>query len=229
LESLLPRESISKETDAAILSITGFPAFAVDNQSLRTRTEAIICDKLQGRYGCKRFLLDGHQTAIEDSHRQYYNPHELKQFMDIECEWPLFFTYLLLNHLCADNKEAALEYRTQLESLLVEQNGQRLLPELYSVPVELCAAEKANPHSQQRVPNDNIPLVWAQSLFILGCLIQEGLLEVNDIDPLGRHKIVKPTQDCTVQIQLLAQDEAVQNSLSKYGIHAQTLAELAPI
>jgi len=229
LESLLPRESISKETDAALLSITGFPAFAVDNQSLRTKTEAIISDKLQGHYGCKRFLLDGHQTAIEDSYRQYYDPHELKQFMDIECEWPLFFTYSLLNKLCAGDNEAAITYRNKLENLLVEQHGQHLLPELYSVPIDLIAAEKANPHSQQRVPNDNIPLVWAQSLFILGCLIQDGLLEIDDIDPLGRHKVVKQTQACTVQIQLLAQDEAVQNSLLEYGIHSQTLAELAPI
>ena len=132
--------------------------------------------------------------------------------MDIECEWPLFFTYLLLNNLCAGNDEAALSYRCKLESLLVEQNGQLLLPELYSVPKELIAAEKANPHSQERVPNENIPLVWAQSLFMLGCLIQDGLLKVDDIDPLGRHKDVKKTRDYILQIQLLAQDEEVQNS-----------------
>ena len=42
LESLLPRESISKEVDSAVLSITGFPAFAVDNQALRTATEALF-------------------------------------------------------------------------------------------------------------------------------------------------------------------------------------------
>ena len=101
LESLLPRESISKETDSALLSITGFPAFAIDNHSLLARTEELICLKLEGLYGCKRFLLDGHQTAIEDGYRQYYDPHELKQFMAIECEWPLFFTYLLLNNLFA--------------------------------------------------------------------------------------------------------------------------------
>jgi len=229
LESLLPRESISKETDSALLSITGFPAFAVDNQQLRKKTEAIICEKLQGDYGCKRFLLDGHQTAIEDSHRQYYDPHELKQFMDIECEWPLFFTYLLLNKLATGDTDSALQYRAKLDKLLVEQNGQLLLPELYSVPLDLIAAEKANPHSQQRVPNENIPLVWAQSLFILGCLIQDDLLTMDDIDPLGRHKAIKRTQNCKLQIQLLAQDESVQTRLMTYGIHTQTLAEIAPI
>ena len=60
LESLLPRESISKEVDSAVLSITGFPAFAVDSPALREKTESRIVEKLQGGYGCKRFLLNGH-------------------------------------------------------------------------------------------------------------------------------------------------------------------------
>ncbi|MFZ2169332.1 MAG: glycoside hydrolase family 15 protein [Methylococcaceae bacterium] len=228
LESLLPRESISKETDSAILSITGYPAFAIDNQTLLAKTEAIICEKLEGRYGCKRFLLDGHQTVIEDGQRQYYDPHELKQFMDIECEWPLFFTYLLLNNLFTGNNEAALCYRNKLENLLVEQNGQRLLPELYVVPIDSITAEKAKPHSQDRVPNENIPLVWAQSLFMLGNLIQDGLLEIDDIDPLGRYKVYRQ-KEYQLQIALLAQDEAVQNDLHSEGIDTQTLAEIAPI
>ena len=122
-----------------------------------------------------------------------------------------------------------MRYRNKLESLLVEQNGQQLLPELYVVPLDSIAAEKANPHSQERVPNENIPLVWAQSLFMLGSLIQDGLLCCDDIDPLGRHKVVKQSQDCKLQIQLLAQDEAVQNRLMEYGIRTQTLAEIAPI
>lgn len=229
LESLLPRESISKEADSAVLSITGFPAFAVDNPLIRKKTEEIISEKLEGRYGCKRFLLDGHQTAIEDHNRLHYDPHELKQFMHIECEWPLFFTYLLLNHLFEGNTEAAARYHAQLKSLLIEQNGQKLLPELYVVPKELIAAEKANPHSQDRVPNENIPLVWAQSLFILGSLIQDGLLEKDDIDPLGRYKAVQQPHDCKLQIALLAHDETVQNSLMEYGIRTQTLAEISPI
>ncbi|MGZ8227124.1 MAG: glycoside hydrolase family 15 protein [Methylococcaceae bacterium] len=228
LESLLPRESISKETDSAMLSITGFPAFAIDNQAIRNKTEAIICEKLEGRYGCKRFLLDGHQTVIEDSHRLHYDPHELKQFMAIECEWPLFFTYLLLNNLFAENKDAAKSYRDKLEALLVEQNGQQLLPELYIVPQSLIAEEKANPKSQQRAPNENVPLVWAQSLFMLGSLIQDGLLALDDIDPLGRYKAVRQN-DGKLQVALLAQDETVQDSLMEHGIRTQTLAEIAPI
>ena len=228
LESLLPRESISKETDSAMLSVIGFPAFAIDNEVIRNKTATIICGKLEGRYGCKRFLLDGHQTAIEDPHRLYYDPVELKQFKDIECEWPLFFTYLLLNSQFSGNPGKADHYHKKLEGLLVEQNGQFLLPELYLVPKESIAAEKQNPQSQARIPNENIPLVWAQSLFILGCLIQDGLLAIDDIDPLGRHKIVK-NKGCTLQVALLAHDETVQNSLIAEGIETQTLAEVIPI
>jgi phosphorylase kinase alpha/beta subunit len=229
LESLLPRESISKEVDSAVLGITGFPAFAVDNPALREKTEARIVEKLQGGYGCKRFLLDGHQTVIENHLRLHYEPHELKEFTDIECEWPLFFTYLLLNHLFAGRTEAAADYRQRLDNLLVGQKGQWLLPELYIVPASAIAAEKQHPHSQQRIPNENVPLVWAQSLYILGCLLQDGLIALDDIDPLGRYQAARRLIGCTVQIALLAEDEQVQDDLKLLGIPSQTLGEIAPI
>ena len=229
LESLLPRESISKEVDAAVLSVVGFPAFAVDNTVLRNKTQGLIVEKLQGRYGCKRFLLDGHQTLLEDHQRLHYEPHELKQFADIECEWPLFFCYLLLNQLFSDNKDAALDYRRKLEALRVEENGQLLLPELYIVPAEAIDAEKAHPHSQDRVANENIPLVWAQSLFILGCLVQDGFIGLDDIDPLGRYRAGQQNPNAIVQIALLADDQQVQSDLIAQGIPSQTRAEIAPI
>ena len=229
LESLLPRESISKEVDSAVLSITGFPAFAVDDQALREKTETLIVEKLQGRYGCKRFLLDGHQTVIEDHQRLHYEPHELKQFMDIECEWPLFFCYLLLNKLFAGDHDGVWDYRRRLEDLLVEQNGQWLLPELYIVPENAIAAEKRHPHSQTRVANENVPLVWAQSLYILSCLLQDDLITLDDIDPLGRHQTTRLYPNSTLQIALLAEDEAVQQDLRNLGVPSQTLVEIAPI
>lgn len=229
MESLLPRESMSKEVDAAVLSVTGFPAFAVDDPALREKTQALIVEKLQGRYGCKRFLLDGHQTVLEDHNRLHYEPHELKQFADIECEWPLFFCYLLLNNLFDGNDQGAVDYRRKLDALCVQENGQRLLPELYRVPLQAVDAEKAAPHSQARVANENVPLVWAQSLFILGCLLQDGFIDLDDIDPLGRHRAQTVARQASVQIALLAEDEAVQAELRQHGIPSQTRAEIAPI
>lgn len=229
LESLLPRESISKEVDAAVLSVTGFPAFAVDDAELRTRTENLIVEKLQGAYGCKRFLLDGHQTVLEDHNRLHYEPQELKAFADIECEWPLFFCYLLLNGLFAGKQDSARDYRQKLEKLRVEENGQQLLPELYIVPAEHINAEKAQPHSQPRIANENVPLVWAQSLFILGCLLQDGFIGLDDIDPLGRYRVNKPVTKAPLQVALLAEDQSVRDELQQLGIPSQTRGEIAPV
>jgi phosphorylase kinase alpha/beta subunit len=229
LESLLPRESSSKEVDAALLSVIGFPAFAVDDGQLCDRTRQKIIDKLQGRYGCKRFLRDGHQTVLEDTTRLHYEPWELKQFEHIECEWPLFFTYLLLDGVFRGDRDQVVEYQTRLDGLLVQRDGLKLLPELYYVPKEAIEAEKRSPQSQTRLPNENIPLVWAQSLYLLGQMLSEGLLSVGDVDPLGRHLHVRQQRTPIVQIALLAEDEALQSKLATYGIDTQTPAQLEPI
>ena len=62
----------------------------------------------------------------------------------------------------------------------------------------------------------------------MGSLIQDGLLGIDDIDPLGRYKVVKKNE-CKLQIALLAQDEVVQDSLIAEGIDTQMLAEIVPI
>ncbi|WP_017660344.1 glycoside hydrolase family 15 protein [Baaleninema simplex] len=229
LEALLPRESNSKEVDAATLSVIGFPAFAVEDRALRDRTYRKIVEKLQGNYGCKRFLRDGHQTAIEDSTRLHYEPHELLQFEHIECEWPLFFAYLYLDRLFEGDREGIQEYREKLDAVLVEKDGWKLLPELYYVPEDLIDAERENPHSQKRLPNENVPLVWAQSLYWLGQILDEGFIELGDIDPLGRHLQRHGTQQSVVQIALLSEDEDLQAELATYGIATETPDRIDPI
>ncbi|HEY9846040.1 MAG TPA: glycoside hydrolase family 15 protein, partial [Candidatus Caenarcaniphilales bacterium] len=229
LESLLPRESNSKEIDAALLSLISFPAFAMENVELVESTRRQIREKLQGRYGCKRFLRDGHQSALEDVNRLHYEPIELKKFEHIECEWPLFFTYLILDGLFCRNLEQVKTYRQLLSPLLIEQNGWLLLPELYYVPADSIEAEKTVPASQQRLPNENVPLVWAQSLFILSELLTENLLAVGDIDPLGRHLRLGRQRHSLVQVALLAEDEALQAQLETHGIATQTLKQIEPI
>ena len=57
----------AQEIDAGLLSIISYPAFAVDDESIVNVTRQQILDKLQGRYGCKRFLRDGYKTAKEVS------------------------------------------------------------------------------------------------------------------------------------------------------------------
>lgn len=228
LYSLLPRESSSKEVDAAVLSIISFPAFAVEDEALVDRTRQDIISKLEGHYGCKRFLRDGHQTVLEDTTRLHYEPWELQKFAEIECEWPLFFTYLLMDGLFRGDLAQIRSYQEKLEFVLVKQNGKALLPELYFVPSDRIDAERAKPHSQTRLPNENIPLVWAQSLYYLGQLIIDGLLDPTEIDPLNRHRRLRQWRNTTVQIALLVEDEALQAELAEAGLQTQTLGQVAP-
>ncbi len=229
LQSLLPRESGSKEVDAALLSIISFPAFSVEDEALVDETRDEVLSKLSGKYGCKRFLRDGHQSVLEDTSRLHYDPQELKQFEHIESEWPLFFTYLLLDALFRNDMEQARHYQQKLQTLLVEQEGLALLPELYYVPAELIDAERAEPHSQPRVPNENVPLVWAQGLFLLGQLILDGWLTPADIDPLGRRFRVGKPFGTQVKVAWIAEDEKIKTRLQQVGVASQTLDDIAPV
>ncbi len=229
LQSLLPRESLSKETDAALLGIIGYPAYAIEDETLVTRTREKIIRKLAGDYGCKRFLLDGHQSALEDSSRLHYEPEELRQFENIESEWPLFFTYLLLDALMCGDRDAARQWQEKLVPLFVDSDGRRLLPELYFVPSENIPAEKEHPGSQKRLPNENIPLVWAQSLYMLSDMMQDGLLHPGDIDPLHRHRRIGHERRTVPLVPILAENDALKQQLSDLGIEAQTPEDAAPL
>jgi phosphorylase kinase alpha/beta subunit len=229
LASLLPRESSSKETDAALLSVIGFPAFAVTDPLLVERTRTKIVEKLEGKYGCKRFLRDGHQTVLEDSSRLHYEPEELLKFEGIECEWPLFFTYLYLDALFSGDAAGIEKYRGLLLDVSIDLNGTQLLPELYYVPKSKIVGERSKPHSQTRLPNENLPLVWAQSLYFLGELLFDKFLAPGDLDPLGRHLRIGNKRRRTVQIALLAEDEELQLQLADYGIATQIPKQIDPI
>lgn len=229
LASLLPRESISKEVDSALLSIIGFPAFAVGKETLATQTRDNILAKLGGNYGCKRFLWDGHQTALEDPSRIYYEHSELANFEHVESEWPLFFTYLYISALFDGSEATAKHYRKKLEALMVHKDSFGLLPELYYVPEEKINAEKQNPRSQQRVPNENIPLVWAQSLYLTGMMMDEGLLRTEDLDPLKMRRRSTRFVKSQIALVVLAEDEQVKQQLARHGVLAETLQDIKPM
>jgi phosphorylase kinase alpha/beta subunit len=229
LEAMLPRESRSKEIDAALLGAIGFPAFAVEDAELVKKTRSDIISKLSGYYGLKRFLKDGHQTGLEDPQRLHYESEELKQFENVESEWPLFFTYLMLDGCFFADAEQVKTYAEKLEQIAVTRGGVKLLPEVYYVPKDLLEAERADPGSQQRLPNDNLPLVWAQSLWLLARMLQDKLITVFDVDPLGRHQQLDRTSKPVVQIALIVENAALQETLASRGIQTETLEQIRPI
>ncbi|KAI8849362.1 glycosyl hydrolases family 15-domain-containing protein [Chytridium lagenaria] len=281
LHSALPRESNSKEVDAAVLSVISYPAFAVGDIKVVNRTRNEIVKKLGGRFGFKRFLRDGHQTVLEDTSRLHYDPHELRIFEGIECEWPLFFTYMILDGFFRDDKAQVEEYRRLLEPLLIDSSsveayrhasqdhshhnhghkaslsqerpnhragsrmssvprrshsrppaGTKLVPELYIVPKGSVADEKAEQGSVNRIPNENVPLVWAQSLYILGSLLKDDLLSPGELDPLGRRFLpYRPKQgnEVVVQVVLLSESAELQAKLATFGLETQTVEACSPI
>lgn len=229
LASLLPRESLSKETDSALLSIIGFPAFAVGKETLATQTRDSVLTKLGGNYGCKRFLWDGHQTVLEESSRIYYEHDELGNFANVESEWPLFFTYLYITALFDGSDATAKHYRKKLESLMVQVDGIGLLPELYYLPVENVDAEKKNPRSQTRVPNENIPLVWAQSLYLMGLMLDEGLVSTDDLDPLKMRRRSTRFIKSNIALVVLAENDTIKQHLAKHGVIAESLQDIKPM
>lgn len=230
LQSMLPRASTSKEIDAGVFSVISFPAFAVEDAQLVYITKQEIINKLQGRYGCCRFLRDGYRTPKEDPTRLYYEPAELKLFENIECEWPLFWTYLILDGIFIGDMEQVQEYREALEGVLIKgKHGVRLVPELYSVPEEKVEEEYRNPHSVDRIPMGKLPHMWGQSLYILGCLMSEGFLAPGEIDPLNRRFSTVPKPDVVVQVCILAETEEIQEILKRHGIEVETVASMSPI
>ena len=109
-----------------------------------------------------------------------------------------------------------------------KRDGVGLLPELYYVPDSSIEAEKKNPGSQTRLPNENVPLVWAQSLWWLGQMLEDGLLERSDLDPLGRHRR-RETPPVAVQAAVLAEDPQTQAHLADLGIVVERVDELDTI
>ncbi|KAL0839448.1 hypothetical protein ABMA28_016161 [Loxostege sticticalis] len=230
LQSMLPRESNSKELDSGLLSIITYPAFAVDDPQLIAKTREAIVTKLHGKYGCKRFLRDGHKTPKEDPNRLYYEPWELRMFENIECEWPLFFCYLILDYCFQGDKANVFDYMQRLEKVMIKKDdGIKLVPELYAVPADKADLERSDPGSQERVPLGRCPFIWAQSLYILGKLLQEGFLAVGELDPLNRRLCSEKKPDVVVQIVILAEDNEIKNKLLEYDLHVQTISEVAPI
>ncbi|XP_064555780.1 probable phosphorylase b kinase regulatory subunit alpha isoform X4 [Drosophila montana] len=230
LQSMLPRESNSKELDSGLLCVIGFPAFAVDDAQLIYNTREAILSRLQGKYGCKRFLRDGYRTPKEDPSRLYYERWELRMFENIECEWPLFYCYLILFHAFQNDKHMVQEYADKLEKIMVRsEDGTLLIPESYAVPQELVGFEYQKPGSQVREVVGRCPFLWGQSLFILGRLLQEGFLAVGELDPLNRRLGAQKKPDVVVQVVIIAEDNEIRDKLAEHDLHVQTIAEVAPI
>uniref|UniRef100_A0A3P9MFS4 Phosphorylase b kinase regulatory subunit n=1 Tax=Oryzias latipes TaxID=8090 RepID=A0A3P9MFS4_ORYLA len=243
--SLLPRESRSHNTDAALLPTISYPAFAVDDDALYSQTLDKIVRKLRGKYGFKRFLRDGYRTANEDKNRRYYKPAEMKLFDGIECEFPIFFIYMMIDGVFRGNQAQVKEYQDLLQPIVFQSfEGHAVIPKYYYVPADFVEAEQNKHGSQKRFPSnsgrDGLVFLWGQALYTIAKLLVDELISPRDIDPI--HRYVPRQDQRNVSMRYSNQDEhnlhvdhrflfvcRLQVFLNTYGIQTQTPQQVEPI
>ncbi|XP_016135524.1 phosphorylase b kinase regulatory subunit beta-like isoform X2 [Sinocyclocheilus grahami] len=246
--SLLPRESRSHNTDSALLPCISYPAFAVDDDALYSQTLDKIVRKLKGKYGFKRFLRDGYRTANEDKNRRHYKPAEMKLFDGIECEFPLFFIYMMIDGVFRGNPAQVKEYQELLEAVIFQSfEGHAVIPKYYYVPADFVEAEQKNHGSQKRFPSssgrDGTLFLWGQALYNIAKLLVDGLISPKDIDPIHRYVPQQDQRnvsmrysnqgpienDVVIHVALIAESQRLQVFLNTYGIQTQTPQQVEPI
>ncbi|XP_061382467.1 probable phosphorylase b kinase regulatory subunit beta isoform X1 [Danaus plexippus] len=253
-ETMLPRESSSKGVDAALLPTISFPAFATHEELLVQLTKNNILNRLQGKYGFKRFSRDGFKCVLEDPNRRYYNEGELKEFDGMESEWPLFYIMMIIDGVFRTLPDQVEEYQKLLKSrIYMDEHGDPVIPWYYYVPRDGIDSERSEPYSVRRIPA-NKPgdseiqdtgglFLWAQSLFVLAQLLTGRLLHVNELDPVRRYlpSYNRPRRagrysafqgiatDLVVQVVLIAESMRLQAMMGTYGIQTQTPHEVEPV
>ena len=138
LDELLPRESITKFSDLALLSLF-YPYGLVSQEN-----EEVILKNLE-------YHLARARGIVRYKTDKYYNKNEVDGWSE-EAEWTMGFPWLAIIYAKRGNKEKALEYLHKTETLFVDHK----LPELF--------------YSNSRQPNENIPLGWAESLYIVALI-----------------------------------------------------------
>uniref|UniRef100_A0A8B9GCA7 Phosphorylase b kinase regulatory subunit n=1 Tax=Amazona collaria TaxID=241587 RepID=A0A8B9GCA7_9PSIT len=229
--SLLPRESRSHNTDAALLPCLSYPAFALDDEVLFSQTLDKIIRKLKGKYGFKRFLRDGYGTALEDKTRRYYKPAEIKLFDGIECEFPLFFIFMIIDGVFRGNPAQVKEYQDLLDPLLQHTcEGCPVVPKYYYVPADFVELEKKNPGSQKRFPSnsgcDGKFFLWGQAVYIIAKLLGKRLRKFSQVLTYSQGPL---ENDLVVHVALIAESQRLQVFLNTYGIQTQTPQQVEPI
>ncbi len=116
-ETLLPRESATKEIDVALLPSISFPFFATHDQKLYKATKERI-ETLEGSWGFKRFLRDGYGCVNEPEGSGYYPEGVTQQFAGIESEWPMFHAFMVIDGVFKNNHKQVDKHQRALKQLI---------------------------------------------------------------------------------------------------------------
>lgn len=147
LRSLLPRESATKQTDLALLSLI-YP-FAVTTDAERDLIlERIIANNLRER-GVIRYADDAYYARKSEG-------------KTLEAEWCFGLSWLSIIYAELGDTAEALSYLERAKATVTTEG---LIPELY--------------YGNTDQPNENVPLGWAESMYVVACFKVQTLLEKN--------------------------------------------------
>ncbi len=144
LRQLLPRESVNKFADLALLSLI-YP-FAVTTEAETLEILRNVEYHLTRDRGVIRYKFDRYYNQNEDGYSE-------------EAEWCFGLSWLAIIYADRGEKEKA-HYYLRRAKLTVTPAGQ--VPELY--------------YSHTDIPNDNTPLGWAESMYVV------ALQKVKDLE-----------------------------------------------
>lgn len=145
LNNQLPRESVTKDVDSALLSLI-FP-FNIVSKEIGRKIISNVENNLLREKGCIRYKYDSYFSTLDTEENGRYQP---KEFYDkTEMQWTMFVPWLALCHLELGNIDKAKEYIDKTEELF-DENG--YLPEGYIANGKSC-------------PNN--PLGWSHAMYIL--------------------------------------------------------------
>ncbi|KAL3310293.1 hypothetical protein Ciccas_011144, partial [Cichlidogyrus casuarinus] len=176
MSNLLPRESSSKGTDSALIPTICWPAYATHSDPLHGPTLDRCIKRLQQHYGFKRFICDG-QFSVLDRPGEY-EPGILKEFQNIECEWPIFHSYLVIYYCLKGLYDKAEEHAEFARSLLVElpEEVYPWMPKYYYVPEEsldkarsTVTVERLNSFEK----HTESKFLWGQAVYLISRLVRQ--------------------------------------------------------
>ncbi|MED6293674.1 hypothetical protein CHARACLAT_012880, partial [Characodon lateralis] len=125
-------------------------------------------------------------------------------FDGIECEFPMFFIYMMIDGVFRGNKAQVKEYQDLLEPVIFQSfEGHAVIPKYYYVPADFVEAEQIKHGSQKRFPSnsgrDGKMFLWGQALYNIAKLLVDELISPTDIDPI--HRYVPPQDQRNVSMR----------------------------
>ncbi|KAI7690073.1 putative phosphorylase b kinase regulatory subunit beta [Sarcoptes scabiei] len=246
-ETLLPRESFSKSTDAGLLLTISWPCFATHDPNLYGSTKTRIIDLLKTPYGFKRFLKDSYGISPQCQMELRENPLNCE---NIESSWPIFICFMIIDAIFKNDENQLNEYTTMLNEILkIDSNhNDYIIPKYYYVPPENYDSERLNPNSSPRLANIECDTssalhLMGQSVLLITQLLLGKYLEITELDPIrryccsyernrkaGRFSVFQgTTAEIVVQVVLISESTQLKAMMATYGIQTQTPVEVEPV